>query len=406
MSQLFARAIARALKIEGVTDDTSGRLAGHASWISALVRDLESHRGKGLVVAGRSQPPAVHALAHAINHVAGEHRQDRHASRPPRPGPGRSGRLVARPGARHRSRRRRDAVDPGGEPGLRCPGGPRFRGRAARATRSSCGFTSGLYDDETAELCHWHIPEAHFLETWSDIRAFDGTVTIQQPLIAPLYQGRSAHEVLAVFLGEPNRPGLEIVRDYWKRQSLPGDFEAVWQQALRDGILAGTATAAKPATFETRTIAAAIAGADSRIGGRRSGAGLPARSDDLGRPVRQQRLAPGIAQAADPADLGQCGASSAPRRAKQLGVADGDVLELRYRGRTLAHPRLDHAGPGRRDDHRLPRLWPLESRPGRDRRRRQRLRLAHLGRLPGSARGSRSSRPGERTPWRRFSIIT
>ena len=76
----------------------------------------------------------------------------------------------------------------------------------------------GLYEDETAELCHWHIPEAHFLETWSDIRAFDGTATIQQPLIAPLYQGRSAHEVLAVFLGEPNRPALEIVRDYW----LPG----------------------------------------------------------------------------------------------------------------------------------------------------------------------------------------
>ena len=64
---LFATAIARALKIEGVTEDNSGRLAGHASWISALVRDLENHRGKGLVVAGAMQPPAVHALVHAIN---------------------------------------------------------------------------------------------------------------------------------------------------------------------------------------------------------------------------------------------------------------------------------------------------------------------------------------------------
>ncbi len=43
------------------------------------------------------------------------------------------------------------------------------------------------HDDETSELCHWHIPEAHFLESWSDARAFDGTVSIVQPLIAPLY---------------------------------------------------------------------------------------------------------------------------------------------------------------------------------------------------------------------------
>jgi anaerobic selenocysteine-containing dehydrogenase len=59
----------------------------------------------------------------------------------------------------------------------------------------------GLYEDETAELCHWHIPEAHYLETWSDARAFDGTVTIMQPLIAPLYGGKSAHELLAALTG-------------------------------------------------------------------------------------------------------------------------------------------------------------------------------------------------------------
>ena len=54
-----------------------------------------------------------------------------------------------------------------------------------------------LYDDETSALCHWHVPEAHFLESWSDARAFDGTASIVQPLIAPLYNGKSAHELLA-----------------------------------------------------------------------------------------------------------------------------------------------------------------------------------------------------------------
>jgi len=114
----------------------------------------------------------------------------------------------------------------------------------------------GLHDDETAQLCHWHIPEAHFLEAWSDLRALDGTVTIQQPMIAPLYQGKSAHDVLAVFLGEPNRSGLEIVRDHWKRQPLPGDFDSVWQQALRDGFLPGTATTPKPVTPKLQEISA------------------------------------------------------------------------------------------------------------------------------------------------------
>ncbi len=82
----------------------------------------------------------------------------------------------------------------------------------------------GLYDDETAQLCHWHIPEAHCLESWSDLQAFDGTVSIQQPLIAPLYKGKSAHELLAVLLGEPDLSGLEIVRDYWRRRNLAGRF--------------------------------------------------------------------------------------------------------------------------------------------------------------------------------------
>ena len=57
----------------------------------------------------------------------------------------------------------------------------------------------GLYDDETSAMCHWHIPETHYLEAWSDVRAFDGTASIVQPLILPLYRGRSAHDVLAVF---------------------------------------------------------------------------------------------------------------------------------------------------------------------------------------------------------------
>jgi molybdopterin-containing oxidoreductase family iron-sulfur binding subunit len=73
----------------------------------------------------------------------------------------------------------------------------------------------GLYEDETAALCHWHICEAHYLESWSDVRTDDGTVTIIQPLIAPLYGGKSAHEVMAALSGNGDRPGYDLVRAYW-----------------------------------------------------------------------------------------------------------------------------------------------------------------------------------------------
>src|SRR5262249_48696168 len=109
----------------------------------------------------------------------------------------------------------------------------------------------GLYDDETSALCHWHIPEAHYLEAWGDTRAFDGTTSIVQPLIAPLYGGKSSYELLATLAGQPDRSGYEILRDYWRRQAAPGPFEERWQRALNDGFFADTALPARPAPLAT-----------------------------------------------------------------------------------------------------------------------------------------------------------
>src|SRR5262249_30500531 len=106
----------------------------------------------------------------------------------------------------------------------------------------------GLHDDETAERCHWHLPATHPLEAWSDVRAIDGTVSIVQPLIAPLWGGRSAHEVLAAFTGEAGKSGHDLVQEHWKRALGEADFERRWQRALHDGAVAGTAFAARAAT--------------------------------------------------------------------------------------------------------------------------------------------------------------
>ena len=103
----------------------------------------------------------------------------------------------------------------------------------------------GLYQDETAVQCHWHINEAHYLEAWGDARAFDGTASIVQPLIAPLYDGRSVLELLAALFDPSQTPGYELVRGYW-RDHWPkggGDFERSWEKALLDGFIAGTAFA-------------------------------------------------------------------------------------------------------------------------------------------------------------------
>jgi len=103
----------------------------------------------------------------------------------------------------------------------------------------------GLYQDETADLCQWHVNQTHYLEEWSDARAYDGTVSVVQPLIAPLYGGKSAHELLALLAGQSEASGYEIVQGYWKKQHLGGDFDAFWRKSLHDGWIEGTAFAPK-----------------------------------------------------------------------------------------------------------------------------------------------------------------
>jgi molybdopterin-containing oxidoreductase family iron-sulfur binding subunit len=107
------------------------------------------------------------------------------------------------------------------------------------------------YRDETSEFCHWHIPAAHYLESWGDARSYDGTATIVQPLIQPLYDGKTAHELLAVFSDQYDRRPYDIVRTFWQaEQAKTGsttDFETWWRQSIHDGFIPNTA-------FQTKTV--------------------------------------------------------------------------------------------------------------------------------------------------------
>jgi MoCo/4Fe-4S cofactor protein with predicted Tat translocation signal len=229
----FAGAIAAKIGLAGQSSPD----AQHSKWIDALVRDLQKHRGSSLVVVGGQQPPGVHALGHAMNQALDNVGKTVIYTDPVEANPadqlGKLRELLKDMEA--------GAVKLllilGGNPVFTAPVDLRF---AEHLAKVPLRVHSSLYDDETSTYCHWHIPETHYLETWSDARAYDGTVTILQPLIAPLYEGKSSHEILAALLGRGGEGTYDIVRNYWKAQKVTGDFEMFWRTALHDGVVAGT----------------------------------------------------------------------------------------------------------------------------------------------------------------------
>ncbi|MCI0559953.1 MAG: 4Fe-4S dicluster domain-containing protein, partial [Nitrososphaera sp.] len=148
----------------------------------------------------------------------------------------------------------------GGNPAYTAPVDLQFSERLKRVRLS---IHLSLYNDETSALCHWHIPETHYLESWSDTRAYEGTVTIVQPLIAPLYGGKSTHELLAAFTDKPQQSSYDMVQDYWKtkhtsddslRQSSGQSFEQFWRKALHDGFIAGTTLPPKSVSLKMSVV--------------------------------------------------------------------------------------------------------------------------------------------------------
>jgi MoCo/4Fe-4S cofactor protein with predicted Tat translocation signal len=205
--------------------------------LAAVIRDLVKHRSRSLVVAGPAQPAEVHALAHAMNHALGNIGTTVTYHAPLDAGAGVAAsfsELANDMGAG----RVQLLLILGGNPVFSAPVDISFGDLLDKV-----GLTIhlGLYDDETSARCHWHVPEAHDLESWSDARCPDGSVTLLQPLIEPLYHGKTSHELLAAFTDRPLRPSAEIVREFWSHQ-LPGPlFEQQWRRALHDGVVAGTA---------------------------------------------------------------------------------------------------------------------------------------------------------------------
>jgi MoCo/4Fe-4S cofactor protein with predicted Tat translocation signal len=236
------------------------------AFLAALAADLRAHPGASLVVAGETASPAAQVLAHAINDKLGNAGKTVIYGEPAEIDPVDHQQSLAELVRDIRAGQVDLLIMLGGvNPVYTAPADLELADALAKVKTR---IHHGLWVDETAEYCHWHVPAAHALESWGDALAFDGTASLTQPLIEPLYGGRSLHEMMAVLLGRGETSGYDLVRATWKGR-LPGEFEVAWRKALHDGVipstpppppLAGLAVAA-PAVAAVETAAGEIAAA-------------------------------------------------------------------------------------------------------------------------------------------------
>jgi Fe-S-cluster-containing dehydrogenase component len=226
----IAKAIAAAIGVSGATSTYTE----NSQWIQAMAKDFIEHKGKSLVLVGQNQPPMVHALAHAMNAALGNVGQTVSYTEPVQ--------MNAETAQVEMLRQLIGEIDGGAVNMLVILGGNPVYNTPAdlklnkeRMEKIPVRVHLGHYVDETAELCQWHIAEKHFLEMWSDTKAYDGTVSIVQPLIDPLYDGKSAHEVTQVFFKENfDKKDHDIVKEFWQKQGFAATPKAFGTNAGAD----------------------------------------------------------------------------------------------------------------------------------------------------------------------------
>jgi MoCo/4Fe-4S cofactor protein with predicted Tat translocation signal len=370
----FARAIAAKLGVSGLSGAAP---EGADAYVNAIAEDLQAHKGTSLVLAGEAQPPQVHAIAHAINQALGNVGQTVSYLPPPEIVPSDQHAALRELVSDMNAGRVQMLVIIGeSNPVQTAPADLNF---ADAISKVQTRLHSGLFFDETATLCHWHVPANHYLESWSDARTVDGTVSIVQPLIQPLYAGRSAHEIVQTLLDRPERNPYDLVREYWMAQP-PGreasaaamaaplpppappapapatgengapvaaavpppppptpeqraaaGFEKAWRRWLHDGYISGTAFTAM--TIGVAPVApaepvAAVSGIEVNFrrdptiyDGRFANNGW---LQELPKPVTKLTW--------------DNGALMSPATAARLHVENGDIIEVTHEGRKLRIP--------------------------------------------------------------------
>ena len=217
--------------------------------IRQLAADLQQHRGRSVIMAGDYQPEAVHALAFQMNQALGNI--------------GETVEYREAPTSQVSAISIEDFIDAlkkGAVQTLIIAGAnpvydvPPVIGFSEALTRVPHSIHLGLYVDETGSRCQWHLPETHYLESWGDILAVDGTPSILQPMIEPLYPSSvSLLEVMSLFVDLPPQQGYDIVRGFW-RKNLTADDPAAWEKSLNKGVVVGLAPGVLPAAVSVSQV--------------------------------------------------------------------------------------------------------------------------------------------------------
>jgi MoCo/4Fe-4S cofactor protein with predicted Tat translocation signal len=205
------------------------------NWLRIVASDLLKFKGQSIVIAGRTQPPEEQALVLAINSALGNigntisYRETADTS---------YSKLsdLSALCADMRKGEISNLIMLGGNPVYDAPVDYDFSEALKNVTHTI--HLSRDYN-ETSHLSEWHLPQAHYLEAWGDARSIDGTPSIIQPMIAPLFGGRSSFEVAAFLFSGQENSGYNIIQETWKSILIGPNFESDWRRVLNDGLFKG-----------------------------------------------------------------------------------------------------------------------------------------------------------------------
>jgi MoCo/4Fe-4S cofactor protein with predicted Tat translocation signal len=305
--------------------------------VEQVAFDLQQHRGRSLIMAGDYQPEIVHALAFQLNQALGNIGATIQYHEPPDAG------IATTPladfvAALHAGRAKTLLIA-GLNPIYALPPDLDFAGALARVPYS---IHLSLHDDETSAHCAWHLPESHYLEAWGDLLAVDGTPSLVQPLIEPLYPAcASLLEVMSLFVDLPPQAGYDIVHRFWQ-DKLPGDG---WERSLNRGVVTGAVPNAVPSPVAVTNLASSA----PQPGPVAAGLELFFRPDDS---VDDGRYSNNGWLQELPRPMTKLTwdnvAMLSPKTAQEHSVKSGDVVRLTVEKRTVLAPAW--VQPGHADD--------------------------------------------------------
>lgn len=302
-------------------------------FVQTASADLWANRGKSLVIPGQHQPAAVHVLAHAINELLESAGQTLSYISTVEAEPTNQLASLTELNQSLRSQNVSLLLILGANPAYTAPAELEFA--SALKDSHALKIHQSLLVDETSECCDWHIPETHYLEAWGDVRAFDGTVSVIQPLIYPLFQAWTPSQLLAAISGNFMADPREIVREHWRSAHSGKDFEHFWLSTLQKGVVQNTAFPELSVRFNPSATPPAPESDTSNA------IELQFRADPT---IHDGRFANNGWLQELPKPISRLvwdnAALISPATAKQFSLSDNDVVELSLENRSISVPVL------------------------------------------------------------------